>query len=480
MEGIQGLGQQVFLPVSTTPKNETSSTSRPATDTFEKALVETASAETVKPLTLDIIRDLGSRYDSTDMTRNQFNSLLKELRDAGAITQKAFSDGYTGAATQEDSLWPMPAGEETADFRNILFHRSWECARSSDPNGAALAESYEQIKHVINRLVIDYDHYCETPEERAAKIVKKNYRSPEELGIPDLTGMSDQQKLNVLVKLHRATDYSGLDDVAKYKLIQDRFEAVFPNQILYSTYGYGGRLDKSSPWDGSNGGTTMEDRIRGQFDVQLEEAGLIGASPALHAQAYYYSQGASPTEEVRQAIVSARHNNGATAADQISILAELRMGQGNYNADGFHSRGVIRSDLLSKVGPDTPPLWDSLDELFADSMECDEVLDKILLGKMKDKLGIEAKPLYPAGRNAALIDTYMAHRSEIGPDKLYHIVNERLQAELEDDPYWFLRDKYDTTARFAERTTADLSELLEKILQEEAKKMEDELEKILE
>lgn len=494
MEGIQGLRQQPVYSAPTTAKKETSGTSKPITDTFESVMTQmTPPAAETKHLNLEQIRSMGSRYDIYNMTRGQFNSLIKELRDAGAITQKAFSDCYTGAVPQEGSRWTMPAGEESVNFTDILFHRWCECSHSSDPNGAALAESYDQVKSTIVRMSSSYHRFCETPEEKAARIVAKTYRSPEELGIPDLTGKSDWQKLNALTKLHKATDYSGMNDVERYKLISDRFEAVFPNQIAYTTYRIGGQAD--TPWDGSDNVYGMPDYIRSEFDRQLDDAGINGrhgGALTLHEFAYYNKQykvdkdghchgtgSGSVSDEIRRAIICLRHNNGKTAADQISILQELRMCQGNYNADGFLSLGIVRSDLLAKVGPNTPPLWDSLDELYADVQECDEVLDQILLGKMKER-GIQGEPLYPLGRNAGWIKQYMENRSAITPMELYGILNRNLNAELEKDPLWFTRKGgYQTTSRFAERTTADLSAMLEKILQEETKKMEDKLEEIL-
>ena len=494
MEGIQGLRQQPVYSAPTTVKKETAGTSKPITDTFESVLAQTeAPAETVKPLNLEQIRSIGSRYDTYNMTmtRGQFNSLIKELRDAGAITQKAFSDCYTGAAPREGSRWDMPAGEEAVDFSQLLFRRMCECSHSSDPNGAALAESYDQVERTITRMSANYYRFCETPEEKAARIVSKAYRSPEELGIPDLTGMSDDQKLNLLTKLHKQTDYSGLNDVERYKLISDRFETVFPNRMLYTTYCFGGRIDPSRPWDGSGNRKGMQDYIRDEFDEQLSDAGLYGSfggTTTLHELAYYtepcnilvdkdgHCRGNgcdSYTDEELRALISRRHNDGKTAADQAAILQELRMCTQSYNAEGFRTMGIVRSDLFDKLGPDAPPLWDSLDELYADARECDEVLDKILVDKLAER-GIQVGPRYPAGRNAGWIDQYMAHRDQISAKDLEDMLCQNLTEELEKNPDWFITDLQ--RAGLAQRAQVDLSAMLEKILQEEVKKMEDELE----
>jgi len=497
MVGIQGLRQQPVYSAPAAAKKEAFDTAKPVTDTFETVMAQTeATAETVRPLNLEQIRSIGSRYDTYDMTmtRGQFNSLIKELRDAGAITQKAFSDCYTGAAPQEGSRWAMPAGEEAVNFSQLLFHRWCECSHSTDPNGAALAESYDQVKRTIVRMSSNYYRFCETPEEKAERIVTKAYRSPEELGIPDLTGKSDEQKLSLLTKLHKQTDYSGMNDVERYKLISDRFETVFPNRMLYTTYCFSGRVDPSRPWDGSDSRKGMQDYIRDEFDEQLSEAGLykaFGGPTRLHQLAYYtepcniivdkdgHCRGNgcdSFTDEELRALVCRRHNGGKTAADQAAILQELRMHTQSYNAEGFRTFGIVRSDLIDKVGPDTPPLWDSLEELYADAQECDEVLDKILVGKLAER-GIQAEPVHPAGRNAGWIDRYMAHRSEISADELYHMLGSNLTEELEKNPNWFL-EGYQRSS-LTRRAEADLGAMLEKILQEEMKKAEDQLEETL-
>lgn len=494
MESIQSVGRQTYVSPPTVQKKQSSSTSRPSKDTYDYSPTpRTTLCHPSKQLTLNKIRDLGSRYDSSNLTRNQFNSLIKELRDCNAISQKAFSDVYTGASPKNCDLSPLPSGQETADWIPLLAQRSQECAESFSLNAEELANSYDQVKKAINRLNAYYDRYPLSSDEIAAKIVNQNYRSPEELGIPDLTGLSDNQKLNLLTKLHNQTDYSGMNDVERYKLISDRFETVFPNHMLYSTYCFG-KTDYTSNWDGSHNRKGLQDFIRDEFDQQLIDSGfkwVYGGPSSLHQFAYYnedykvdkdghcssYNNGGVSDEE-RRAIICLRHNNGKTAEDQVAILQELRMCTQSYNADGFHSFGVVRSDLIDKLGPDTPPLWDSLDELITDSLECDEVLDKILVEKLEER-GIQADPMYPAGRNAGWIEQYMAHRSEISSEDLFLTLSSNLSKVLENDPEWFLRDEYHTTDRFVQLTQTDLSEMIEKLLQEEMRKAENSLEEIL-
>lgn len=52
--------------------------------------------QTSKPLTEAIAYSLCAKYDVTKMTRNDFGSLLGELRNMGIIDSRDFSIGYSG------------------------------------------------------------------------------------------------------------------------------------------------------------------------------------------------------------------------------------------------------------------------------------------------------------------------------------------------------------------------------------------------
>ena len=67
-----------------------------------------------------------------------------------------------------------------------------------------------------------------TEAERAEQAAK----TPE---LPNFSKMTDKQKLSALATLHDATDYSGMTDVEKYKLMNDRFEAAFPELGAYES-----------------------------------------------------------------------------------------------------------------------------------------------------------------------------------------------------------------------------------------------------
>lgn len=384
MERIQGLRPQTFVsaPVSRSKK----ASAAPVRDTFTLTSTQPPQAETTKALTTEQIRDLGSRYDVTDMTRDQFSSLLKELRDAGAITQKAFSDGYTGAAPEGMTFNSMPVGDRTANFLGILAARSHACTvpdGTVDPQRAALKESYAQLYKVINGMYIAHSR-LETPEERAARIIKNYSRTPEELGIPDLTGLSDIEKLKVLADLHDATDYDGMNDVSRYKLIQDRFEAVFPNQLMYDTYWGGRRYDNSVPWDGSAGPKTFRDSIRDEQERQWDSAGIFVCPVELHCQAYYGGHGLS--DETVDAIIRLRHSGG-TAGDQAAMLAELRFWYGGGPEDSVTGSmlELVRNDLKG-MGPDAALSWQELKQMIsARSQDCDEVLQDAI-SRLLDEL----------------------------------------------------------------------------------------------
>ena len=67
----------------------------------------------------------------------------------------------------------------------------------------------------------------------------------------------------------------------------------------------------------------------------------------------------------------------------------------------------------------------------------------------------------------------MEHRDQISSEELMLRLSDNLAKELDKDPDWFLRDYQ--RGRLAQQAEADLGEMLEKLLQEEMKKMEDKL-----
>lgn len=379
MERIQGLQQTIPVVAPAARRKASAAPSSPIQDTFTRALAASCPAETTKPLTTEQIQNLGSQYDVKNMTRNQFNALLKELRDAGAITQKAFSDGYSGPSPEGNPV-PMPSGGEPADFLHILACRSLDCSASQtdDPQQKALAESYSQLYKTINSMNIAYRRMNpKSPEEIAAEMVARNSRTPAELGMPDLTGMNDTQKLLLLQKLHKNTDYSGMEDVAKYKLIHDRFEAAFPTQMAYSTYEHGHRVFTDRAWRSWTGPDplkyepkTMRDYIRDELENQMDSAELIALPKMYHAKAYYGSgEQSRQSDEVVYAIIRLRHSGG-TAADHAAMLEELQLWKGDSNS-AVEELSFMREQLKG-MEPSTPLSWQELRE--AVSAHSDDLL----------------------------------------------------------------------------------------------------------
>lgn len=138
--------------------------------------------------------------------------------------------------------------------------------------------------------------------------------------LPSFSKMTDRQKLSALATLHDATDYSGMTDVEKYKLMNDRFEAAFPHLRAYEA-GLFGR--DSVSYYGTNRmarevkGTGT--RIQEEKERQWNSQGLSGIS-ALHREAYYGGM----TDAEAALAVSQRHSGGNLAA-QADVLQELKM-----------------------------------------------------------------------------------------------------------------------------------------------------------
>lgn len=150
-------------------------------------------------------------------------------------------------------------------------------------------------------------------------------------GLPRFAGMTDKQKLSALATLHDATDYSGLTDAEKYRLINDRFEAAFPYLGAYESgligrdsANYFGMANMARPVEGT------ASRIQKELSRQWDSQGLQNR-PVLHREAYY--SGLTDGETAQAAVK--RHKGGNLAA-QASALQELKiLGLGNQgNIDG--------------------------------------------------------------------------------------------------------------------------------------------------
>ncbi len=150
-----------------------------------------------------------------------------------------------------------------------------------------------------------------TREQRAEQAA----RTPD---LPNFAKMTDRQKLSALATLHDATDYSGMTDVEKYKLMRDRFEAAFPCLGAYES-GVIGR--DSAHYFGASGMarpvTGTATLIQKEQARQWDSQGLQDIS-RLHREAYY--PGMTDGEAARAA--SRRYGGGFAA--QACVLQELK------------------------------------------------------------------------------------------------------------------------------------------------------------
>ena len=152
-----------------------------------------------------------------------------------------------------------------------------------------------------------------TKEERAEQAAK----TPD---LPNFSKMTDRQKLSALATLHDATDYSGMTDVEKYKLMRDRFEAAFPYLGAYESEligrdgtHYFGTANMPRPVKGT-ASLIQEEQSR-----QWESQGLKNIS-RLHREAYY--SGMTDGEAARA--IAGRQKGGCFAA-QACVLQELKL-----------------------------------------------------------------------------------------------------------------------------------------------------------
>ena len=182
-----------------------------------------------------------------------------------------------------------------------------------------------------------------TEAERAEQAAK----TPE---LPNFSKMTDKQKLSALATLHDATDYSGMTDVEKYKLMNDRFEAAFPHLGSYmgGLFGPAG-VYYENPVDQANHVKTLPERIADERHRQFSTTGLSKVYE-LHREAYYSGM----TDKETIAAINKRHSGG-TMADRFDALYEmqnLRVGNayGVGNAMFAMERSVRRIATGSMYG----------------------------------------------------------------------------------------------------------------------------------
>lgn len=157
-----------------------------------------------------------------------------------------------------------------------------------------------------------------------------------------IAGMSDQQKLAELKRLHEETDYSGMSDAEKYRVINSRFEACFPIMAIL-----GGLFGPAiyNPADGKDHyQNQMHDQVMQELTRQSFDVGIAPRKTPLIREAFY--SGMSDDEVIRA--VNQKYSGG-TMVDRASALSELsNMGFGNG-----HTMLTIRAmheSLVRRVG----------------------------------------------------------------------------------------------------------------------------------
>lgn len=127
-----------------------------------------------KHLTPEMASALASKYDVSNMTRNEYGNLLRELRDSGVISSKDFSVGYGGAVpytapdgvrmTMGDKddlgLEPWPLDGQRADFTKLLQSCAKYCERFVSAQedrdegmiGSSLGDSYHELLKIFDQI----------------------------------------------------------------------------------------------------------------------------------------------------------------------------------------------------------------------------------------------------------------------------------------------------------------------------------------
>lgn len=373
MNSIQRLGKSYPVPASAAVRQAAgapASAEQTAKDTYVSGGAGYDNAAPSKPLTGRQLSALSERYDLRHMTRQEYGELLRDLRDSGVITQREFGDGYSGTAP--DGAHALPQGRERADFLGLLGGLAEACVRyggtaegSEQANAEALASSYGRLEQIFSRI----DSYAqnagapEAPEREgdrdmiggvrdlSAPAVKSAHQAKTaaasgsfraamekaagtekaaQTAMPDFSRMNDRQKLAALAALHDATDYSGMTDVEKHKLIEERFEAAFPDYLAYRGGLYGPSIIYfDNPADQARHVKALPELIYDEEIRQYQSTGITDV-PKLHREAYYSGM----TDEETIAAICKRHPGG-TMADRYCILYEMfTVGVGDKYAIG--------------------------------------------------------------------------------------------------------------------------------------------------
>lgn len=150
----------------------------------------------------------------------------------------------------------------------------------------------------------------------AANVIREKKVSPApDVSEENLAIGTYEQRLARLKKLHKETDYSGMEPRDRNKLIIDRFKAAFPDYTAI----LGGLYDKL-------GENTVYGRIREEASIQAVEA-CEGFSFPMQGkeraefQRYVWGYDGMTEDEIRAAVLE--KYEGKTLADKMAILQEL-------------------------------------------------------------------------------------------------------------------------------------------------------------
>lgn len=147
--------------------------------------------------------------------------------------------------------------------------------------------------------------------------------------IPDFSRMTDSRKLAVLQRLHEQTDYSGMTEAEKYKLINERFSAAFDQLTLHTGIFGWPRTEK-----------ILQVRNQQYKDAGIEKASSGMEEYKLHKKAFY---GGMSDDEIKAAVY--KKFDGNTTYDRLSALCELDIMNLDNGAFGPALRSFVERSL---------------------------------------------------------------------------------------------------------------------------------------
>lgn len=253
---------------------------------FEQITEPTKQAS--KTFTETMARSLAEKYDVTKMTRNQFSSLLGELRNMGLISAREFSVGYSGTIPQSGpegqtvymgAATAWPAGQEQADFTELLQMAKADCQKFvvSQPENSTesvsgntvldsycrISELFEQLKTVsqgkdlapmgIHQIANHAASPLQTSSYKTATASPRGTQFQELLtaqfaatAVQDTKSLSAAEaeldttiyptdsvevKLEKLAKIAETADYTGMTYSEIYTEIWNRYDAAFDGKL---------------------------------------------------------------------------------------------------------------------------------------------------------------------------------------------------------------------------------------------------------